>query len=136
MRGPRAAPVSDTGGSCLGLLGPAHPEVLALVRGLSSAVDRDEAPEEGGFDMSAGLYGEHVSLWLRRLATDALNARLRQERLLRAAQAALRYLHTRDQAADVVGQQLERVIAECAAEGLSDSEVQPRGSALQSRGFG
>lgn len=71
-----------------------------------------------------------MSLWLRRLATDALNARLSQERLLRAAQAALRYLHTRDQAADVVCQQLERAIAECVAEEPSDSEVQPPGSAL------
>ncbi len=93
-------------------LGPAHPEVLALARGLSQAVERDEAPEEVGFDLSAGLFGTHVSLWLRRLATDTLNARLRQERLLGAARAALRYLHTRDQAADVVCQRLERALAE------------------------
>ena len=93
-------------------LGPAHPEVLALARGLSSAVLRDEAPQEDGFDISGGIYGTHVSLWLRRLATDTLNARLRQERLLRAARAALSYLHTRDQAADVVCSQLERALAE------------------------
>ena len=91
---------------------------------------------EGGFDMSAGMYGAHVSLWLRRRATDALNVRLRQERLLRAAHAALRYLHTRDQAADVVCQQLERAIADCATVGRSDSDVQSRGSPLQSRGHG
>ena len=95
-------------------LGPAHPEVLALARGLSQAVERDEAPEEGGFDLSAGLYGTHVSLWLRRLATDTLSARLREERLRRAARAALRYMQTRDQAADVVCQQLEWALAESA----------------------
>lgn len=133
MSGPGAEGVNDSSGVDLG---SAHPEVLALARGLSSAVGRDEAPAEGGFDMSAGLYGTHVSLWLRRLATKDLNARLGQERLLRAAQAALRYLHTRDQAADVVCQQLERAIAECAADEPSDSKVQQRGSALQSRGFG
>ena len=129
-----AEPVSDSSDSGLGLLGPAHPEVLALARGLSNAGERDEAPEEGGFDMSAGLYGAHVSLWLRRLATDALNARLSQERLLRAAQAALRYLHTRDQAADVVCQQLERAMTDCETAGRSDSDVQSPGSALQSSG--
>jgi len=93
-------------------LGPDHPEVLALARGLSSAVLRDEAPQEDGFDISGGMYGTHVSRWLRRLATDTVNARIRQERLLRAVQAALRYMHTRDQAADVVCQQLELAIAE------------------------
>lgn len=127
MSGSGAEGVNDSSGVDLG---PAHPEVLALARGLSSAVGRDEAPAEGGFDMSAGLYGTHVSLWLRQRATEAFTARLRQERLLRAAQAALRYLHTRDQAADAVCQQLERAIAECAAEEPSDSEVQPPGSAL------
>jgi hypothetical protein len=95
-------------------LGPAHPEVLALARGLSSAVLRDEAPQEDGFDISGGMYGTHVSLWLRRLATDTLNTRLRQERLLRAAHAALRYLQTRDQAADVVCQQLEEALTDFA----------------------
>ena len=114
MSGSRAERVSDSSGADLGVLGPAHPEVLALARGLSGAVERDEAPEEGGFDMSAGVYGAHVSLWLRRRATDALNARLRQERLLRAARAALRYMQTRDQAADVVCQQLEWALAESA----------------------
>ncbi len=109
MSGSRTEPVRDTSGVDLG---PAHPEVLALARGLSSAVLRDEAPQEDGFDISGGMYGTHVSLWLRRLATDTLNARLRQERLLRAARVALRYLHTRDQAADVVCQQLERALAE------------------------
>ena len=134
MRGSRVAPVSDTGGSCLGLLGPAHPEVLALARGLSGAVGLDEAPDEGGFDISAGLYGTHVSLWLRRVATDALNAKLRQERLLRVAQTALHYLQTRDQAADVVCQQLEQAIADCVTAERSDSDVQSSGSQLQSSG--
>ena len=102
--------MSDPSGASLDLLAPTHPEVLTLAMGLSVAVERDEAPEEGGFDLSAGLYGTHVSVWLRRLATDSRNARLRQERLLRAAQAALRYLHTHDQAADVVRETLERAI--------------------------
>ena len=111
MSGSRTEPVRDTSGVDLG---PTHPEVLALARGLSIAVERDEAPDEGGFDMSAGMYGTHVSLWLRSLATDVLNARLRQERLLRAAHAALRYLQTRDQAADVVCQQLEEALTDFA----------------------
>ena len=126
--------MSDSSGSDRGLLGPAHPEVLALARGLSGAVERDEAPEEGGFDMSAGMYGAHVSLWLRRLATTVLNARIREERLLRAAQAALRYIQTRDQAADVVCQQLEHAIAGYGAAGRSDSDARSRVPALQSRG--
>lgn len=114
----------------------AHPEVLALARGLSRAVERDEAPEEGGFDMSAGMYGTHVSRWLRRLATDTVNARIRQERLLRAVQAALRYMQTRDQAADVVCQQLEGAITYCVTAGRSDSDVELPGSLSQSREFG
>ncbi|MHB1530507.1 MAG: hypothetical protein ACYCXT_14050 [Acidiferrobacteraceae bacterium] len=126
----------DSSGSELRLLGPAHPEVLVLAQGLSRAVERDEAPEEGGFDMSAGLYGTHVSLWLRRLAADTLNARLREERLLRAARAALRYMQTRDQAADVVCEQLEGAITDCVTAGRSDSDVQSPGSVLQSREFG
>ncbi len=126
----------DSSGADLGVLGPAHPEVLALARGLSGAVERDEAPEEGGFDMSAGVYGAHVSLWLRRRATDALNARLRQERLLRAARAALRYMQTRDQAADVVCEQLEGALTDCVTAGRSDSDVQSPGSLSQSREFG
>lgn len=126
--------MSDSSDSDLGLLGPAHPEVLMLARGLSGAVERDEAPEEGGFDMSAGLYGAHVSLWLRQRATEAFNARLRQDRLLRAARAALRYMQTRDQAADVVCQQLERAIEDCVTAERSDSEVQSPGSQLQPSG--
>lgn len=122
--------MSDSSGPDVGLLGPAHPQVLALASELSRAVGLDEAPEEDGFDLSAGLYGTHVSLWLRRMATDVLNARLRQERLLKAAQAALRYLHTRDQAADVVCQQLEIAIAACGG----DSTRQSLASALSTRG--
>lgn len=86
--------------------------------------------------MSAGVYGAHVSLWLRRRATDALNARLRQERLLRAARAALRYMQTRDQAADVVCEQLEGALTDCVTAGRSDSDVQSPGSLSQSREFG
>lgn len=111
MSGSGAEGVNRSGGV---ELGPAHSEVLALARALSRVIELDEAPEEGGFDMSAGLYGAHVSLWLRRLATDVLNARIREQRLLRAAHAALRYMQTRDQAADVVCQQLERALAEFA----------------------
>jgi len=113
-------------------LGPAHPEVLALARGLSHAVERDEAQDEGGLLM----YGTHVSRWLRRLATDTVNARIRQERLLRAVQAALRYMQTRDQAADVVCQQLEGAITYCVTAGRSDSDVELPGSLSQSREFG
>lgn len=35
---------------------------------LAEAVAKDEAPEEGGFDLSAGMFGRHVSAWIRKLA--------------------------------------------------------------------
>lgn len=37
---------------------------FGLAKQLAEAVAKDEAPEEGGFDLSAGLFGRHVSSWL------------------------------------------------------------------------
>lgn len=42
--------------------------VTVLATGLAEAVAKDEAPEEGGFDLSAGMFGKHVSDWLRGIA--------------------------------------------------------------------
>jgi hypothetical protein len=39
-----------------------------LATSLAEAVAKDEAPEQGGFDLSAGMFGEHVSAWLREVA--------------------------------------------------------------------
>lgn len=41
-----------------------------LATQLADAVLKDEAPEEGGFDMSAGMFGRNVSDWLRSVAKD------------------------------------------------------------------
>lgn len=42
--------------------------VRVLAGGLAEAVLKDEAPEEGGFDLSAGMFGTHCSEWLRGVA--------------------------------------------------------------------
>ncbi len=39
--------------------------VTILATQLAEAVLKDEAPEEGGFDLSAGMFGKHVSDWIR-----------------------------------------------------------------------
>ena len=39
--------------------------VTVLATQLAEAVLKDEAPEEGGFDLSAGMFGRHVSDWIR-----------------------------------------------------------------------
>lgn len=39
--------------------------LAALCNGLAEAVAKDEDPEVGGFDLSAGLFGPNVSAWLR-----------------------------------------------------------------------
>lgn len=43
-------------------------KVLAI--GLAEAVAKDELPENGGFDLSAGMFGLHVSNWLRSVAAQ------------------------------------------------------------------
>jgi hypothetical protein len=45
-----------------------------LVSGLAEAVAKDESPEEGGCDVSAGLYGPHASQWLRDTAAALSSA--------------------------------------------------------------
>lgn len=42
--------------------------LTVLATGLAEAVLKDEAPEVGGFDLSAGMYGPNVSDWLRSVA--------------------------------------------------------------------
>lgn len=44
------------------------PTLKTLATQLAEAVLKDEAPEEGGFDLSAGLFGRHVSEWLQEVA--------------------------------------------------------------------
>lgn len=44
--------------------------VTLLASQLADAVAKDEAPEEGGFDLSAGLFGTHVSAWIREIAHE------------------------------------------------------------------
>lgn len=44
--------------------------VMVLAGALAGAVLKDEAPEEGGFDLSAGMFGAHCSEWLRRVAAE------------------------------------------------------------------
>ena len=44
--------------------------VTTLAAGLAEAVLKDEQPEEGGFDLSAGLFGKHVSDWIREVAKE------------------------------------------------------------------
>jgi len=39
--------------------------VTVLATELAEAVRKDEVPEEEGFDLSAGLFGTHVSQWIR-----------------------------------------------------------------------
>ena len=41
-----------------------------LATELAEAVRKDEAPGEGGFDLSAGMFGVHVSQWLRDTAKE------------------------------------------------------------------
>lgn len=50
-----------------------------LATQLVEAVLKDEAPEEGGFDLSAGLFGRNVSDWIRATAKE-LDARASRER--------------------------------------------------------
>jgi hypothetical protein len=44
--------------------------VTLLATGLAEAVAKDERPEEGGFDLSAGMFGKHVSDWIREIAKE------------------------------------------------------------------
>ena len=44
--------------------------LTVLCTGLVEAVAKDEAPEIGGFDLSAGMFGPNVSDWLREVATQ------------------------------------------------------------------
>ncbi len=44
--------------------------VTILATKLAEAVLADEAPEEGGFDLSAGMFGVNVSKWLRETACE------------------------------------------------------------------
>jgi len=41
-----------------------------LATGLAEAVLKDEAPEVGGFDLSGGMFGPHVSKWIHGVAEE------------------------------------------------------------------
>ncbi len=47
-----------------------HNTLRRLGEALATAVHQDELPEEGGFDLAAGLFGHHVSDWLRAVAAE------------------------------------------------------------------
>jgi hypothetical protein len=51
--------------------------LTVLATQLAEAVSKDETPEEGGCDVSAGMYGPHASQWLRDVA-EALCAAQRE----------------------------------------------------------
>jgi hypothetical protein len=42
--------------------------ISVLATGLAEAYAKDEAPEIGGFDISAGMFGPNVSDWVRSVA--------------------------------------------------------------------
>lgn len=44
--------------------------ITMLATGLAEAVAKDERPEEGGFDLSAGMFGQAVSDWIRSVAAQ------------------------------------------------------------------
>ena len=43
--------------------------VTVMATQIAEAVAKDETPEAGGCDISAGLYGPHLSQWIRETAT-------------------------------------------------------------------
>ena len=44
--------------------------VTLLATQLCEAIAKDEAPEAGGFDLSAGLFGKAISDWIRETAIE------------------------------------------------------------------
>lgn len=62
--------------------------VTVLATQLAEAVLKDEAPEEGGFDLSAGMFGAHVSDWIRAMARE-LDDRATEIARLKAANVAI-----------------------------------------------
>lgn len=56
--------------------------VTILVTQLAEAVAKDEAPGEGGFDLSAGMLGQHVSEWIRETARELEARSAETKRLL------------------------------------------------------
>lgn len=44
--------------------------LTVLCTQLAEAVAKDEEPEVGGFDLSAGMFGPNVSSWLREVAAN------------------------------------------------------------------
>lgn len=49
--------------------------VTVLATALADAVGKDETPENGGCDLSAGMFGPDVSAWLRQVAEELDRAR-------------------------------------------------------------
>ena len=44
--------------------------LTVLATGLADAVSKDEQPNQGGFDLGAGMFGDHMSEWLRDLSRE------------------------------------------------------------------
>lgn len=62
MNNPTQVPSKELGGKGMTL--------TVLCTGLATAVQKDEAPEVGGFDLSGGMFGPNVSAWLRDVANE------------------------------------------------------------------
>ena len=52
--------------------------ITVLATTLAEAVSKDEEPDQGGFDLSAGLFGEHVSEWLRDVAKHLSSEKIKE----------------------------------------------------------
>ncbi len=70
--------------------------LTVLATQLAEAVVKDETPEEGGCDLSAGLYGPNVSAWLRSVADNLCAA----ERKAAAYKWGYEYLQDRMRSID------------------------------------
>ena len=73
--------------------------LTVLATQLAEAVAKDETPEGGGCDLSAGLYGPHASAWLRTVADSICAA----ERKATAYKWGYEYLQDRMRSIDRPG---------------------------------
>jgi len=69
--------------------------VTVLATQLAEAVSKDGDPEEGGFDLSAGMFGRHVSNWIRATAKE-LDDRASEIAELKASNAKLNVRSPKD----------------------------------------
>lgn len=88
-----------------------HLNLTLLCEGLAQAVAVDEQPEMGGFDLSAGMFGERVSAWLRDVA-DAVAYYQTQEELLSKVQDEVQRLRDELVPYEPTASDLERLWSE------------------------